>query len=120
MAKMDIRTFRAPIKTSATGAIFLAELSKRRSTVRPSSRSSLQTSLGHAFLVCSRSYYIAAGWLRSKLVSLRKAAHAIRANLFASATTTALRCTPRSIMSSSHCPKGVSVVESDGNAARAP
>lgn len=48
MAKMDIRTSGATIKTPATSAIFLAGLSRRRSTVRPSSRSFLQTSLAYA------------------------------------------------------------------------
>ena len=47
MAKMDIRAFRAPTSPSAPRAIFLIGLSKHRSTVRPSSRSFLQTSLDH-------------------------------------------------------------------------
>lgn len=38
----------SPINRSAVNAIFLAGLSKRRSTVRPSSRSFLQISLGYA------------------------------------------------------------------------
>jgi hypothetical protein len=62
MAKMDIRTFRAPINTSAPSAIFLTGLSKRRSTVRPSSRSFLQTSLGCAIAqpIRLRSYRVTA------------------------------------------------------------
>ena len=47
MAKMDIRTSGATIKTPAASAIFLPGLSRRRSTVRPSSRSFLQTSLAY-------------------------------------------------------------------------
>ena len=48
MAKMDIRTSGATIKTPATSAIFLTGLSKRRLTVRPSVLSFLQTSLAYA------------------------------------------------------------------------
>jgi transposase len=51
MAKMDIRTSGATIKTPATSAIFLAGLSRRRSTVRPSPRSFLQTSLGYTIVI---------------------------------------------------------------------
>ncbi|WP_392712054.1 hypothetical protein [Rhizobium ruizarguesonis] len=40
----------------------------------------------------------------------------MRANLLAKATTTALRCTPLSIIAFSHRPIGVSLFKNDGNA----
>ena len=61
VAKMDIRTSGATIREPATGAIFLPGLSRRRSTVRPSSRSFLQTSLGYACRSTQPIRYAAAG-----------------------------------------------------------
>lgn len=61
VAKMDIRTSGATIREPATGAIFLPGLSRRRSTVRPSSRSFLQTSLGYARRSTQPIRYAAAG-----------------------------------------------------------
>ncbi len=75
MAKMDFfdRAFQTPFDCQAIFTILPANL------------------IGYAFLLPSRSDYATAGQLRSKPVSLRKTAHAIRANLFASATTMTLR-----------------------------
>jgi len=65
-AKMDIRAFGAAIKRPAPSAIFKTGLSKRRSTVRPSPRSFLQTSSAYTLLS------VRAIWLRRDRVAAFK------------------------------------------------
>src|SRR3546814_758942 len=89
---MDIRALEAPITATAASANSFTGLSKRRSTVRPSSRSFLQTSWATRVRARGRSDYAGTANPRPTVFYLRSVAHVIKCQFVHRAFQTPIDC----------------------------